>query len=184
MTETPPKPLLNIADVPLVENGHGEMFLAKIGRIGPAIGAKNFGCSLIVVPPGKRGFPFHAHHVNEEIFFILSGTGTLRHGDGTYPVRAGDVISSPPGGVEVAHQLVNTGTEDLRYLAISTNQQPEVVEYPDSGTFAVASGVPPDGDYSKARVAFIGRKEESLDYWAGEGEAAADPAGNPKGSGA
>lgn len=183
MTAEKQKPFLNIADVALVENGHGDMFLAKLGRMGPAIGAKNFGCSLIVVPPGKRAFPFHAHHVNEEIFFIISGTGTLRHGGETHPVRAGDVIASPPGGVEVAHQIINTGTEELRYLAIATHQQPEVVEYPDSGTFAVASGVPPDGDYTKARVAFIGRKEESLDYWAGEGEASAAEPKEPTGEG-
>jgi uncharacterized cupin superfamily protein len=121
------------------------------------------------VPPGKRAFPFHVHHVNEELFFVLSGSGELRFGDEVYPVRAGDVIASPPGGPEVAHQLVNSGSEELRYLAISTNTQPEVVEYPDSAKFAVLSGLPPGGDYRQARVAYIGRKENSLDYWDGEG---------------
>ncbi len=184
MTTEPAKPLLNIADVPLRDNGHGDMFQAKLGRIGPLIGAKNLGCSLTIVPPGKRAFPFHVHHVNEEMFFILSGAGALRHGSETYPVRAGDVISSPPGGAEAAHQLVNTGSEDLRYLAFSTLADPEVVEYPDSGKFAVLSGRPPDGDFRKARVAFIGRKETSLDYWDGEGADNSTPPGTPKGGGA
>jgi uncharacterized cupin superfamily protein len=163
------KPVLNLADVELRNNGHGTQFAAKLGRIGPKIGAKGLGCSLIVVPPGKRAFPFHVHHVNEEMFFILSGTGTLRYGPERYAVRAGDVIASPPGGVEVAHQLINDGREELRYLAFSTLTQPEVVEYPDSGKFAVMSGMPPSGDYRQARVAYIGRKENSLDYWDGEG---------------
>jgi len=163
------KPVLNLDEVEFRDNGHGAEFAAKIGRIGPTIGAKNLGCTLTVVPPGKRAYPFHAHHVNEEMFFILSGTGTLRHGTETFPVRAGDVIASPPGGPEVAHQLVNSGTEELRYLSFSTLQQPEVVEYPDSAKFAVLSGLPPSGDYTKARVAYIGRKENSLDYWDGEG---------------
>ncbi len=162
------RPILNLDEVELQDNGHGDAFQAKLGRIGPKIGTKNLGCMLTIVPPGKRAFPFHAHHANEELFFILSGTGTLRFGKHTYPVRAGDVIASPPGGSEVAHQLVNSGTEDLHYLAISTNTQPEVVEYPDSAKFAVMSGIPPGGDYGQARVAYIGRKETSLDYWDGE----------------
>jgi hypothetical protein len=36
-----------------------------------------------------------AGHVNEEMAFILEGTGTLRAGDREFPIRAGDVISSP-----------------------------------------------------------------------------------------
>lgn len=162
------RPILNLDEVQLMENAHGDAFFAKLGRIGPKIGTKTLGCMLTIVPPGKRAFPFHAHHVNEELFFVLSGTGTLRFGSETYPVRAGDVIASPPGGAEVAHQLINSGNEDLRYVAISTNAQPEVVEYPDSGKFAVMSGIPPDGDYRQARVRYIGRKETSLDYWDGE----------------
>jgi uncharacterized cupin superfamily protein len=163
------KPLLNLDEVEFRDNGHGTAFKAKLARIGPKIGAKGLGCSLIVVPPGKRAFPFHVHHVNEEMFFILSGTGTLRYGANSYSVRPGDLIASPPGGPEHAHQLVNDGSEELRYLAFSTLKQPEVVEYPDSDKFAVMSGMPPSGDYRQARVAYIGRKENSLDYWDGEG---------------
>jgi uncharacterized cupin superfamily protein len=163
------RPILNIDAVEFRDNTHGEAFQAKLARIGPKIGAKNLGCTLTVVPPGKRAFPFHVHHANEEMFFILSGTGTLRYGRDRYPVRAGDVIASPPGGAEVAHQLINDGSEELRYLAFSTVQQPEVVEYPDSGKFAVVSGRPEGGDFRQARVAYIGRKENSLDYWDGEG---------------
>jgi uncharacterized cupin superfamily protein len=163
------KPILNLDEAEFRDNAHGDGFQAKLARIGPKIGAKNLGCTLTVVPPGKRAFPFHVHHVNEELFFVLSGSGELRFGGEVYSVRAGDVIASPPGGPEVAHQLINSGTEELRYLAISTNTQPEVVEYPDSAKFAVLSGLPPSGDYRQARVAYIGRKENSLDYWYGEG---------------
>ncbi len=160
------KPVVNMADVPTQELRHGETFQATMARIGPLLGLQQLGCQITSVPPGKCAFPFHVHHRNEELFFVLAGSGTLRHGSETFPVRAGDVIASLAGGP--AHQLINTGSEELRYLAISTNADPEVVEYPDSGKFAVISGRPAGGTYTDARLAYVGRAENSLDYWDGE----------------
>src|SRR5436190_4218147 len=86
------KPVLNIADAPLKEQGHGERFHVNWGRIGPLIGMTGMGCALHVVPPGKRAFPFHAHHVSDEMFFILSGEGEYRFGEQTFAIKAGDVL--------------------------------------------------------------------------------------------
>lgn len=160
--------VLNIADIQLTEHGHGEGFVAKLGQFGPLIGARQLGCRLVVVPPGKKAWPYHAHHVNEEMFIILDGTGTLRLGGAEHPVKAGDVIACPAGGPETAHQIVNRGEEELRYLAISTMRSPEVLEYPDSGKFAVVSGSAPGGDKSARRMWYVGRAETSLGYWDGE----------------
>ena len=41
------------------------------------------------------------------MFFIVKGAGTLRYGDETRKIRAGDVICCPAGGPETAHQIVN-----------------------------------------------------------------------------
>ncbi len=159
------KPLVNVADVPLMDRGHGERFSVRWGRIGPAIGLTNLGCALHVVPPGKRAFPFHAHHVADELFFILSGTGEYRFGDQSFSVRPGDVLGAPAG--KAAHQLVNTGSEDLRYLGLSTIGSVDVVEYPDSKKFGVMAGVK-DGNPKSASFAHLGRAGETLDYWDGE----------------
>jgi uncharacterized cupin superfamily protein len=86
--------------------------------------------------PGKVGCPFHAHYVDDEIFFVLSGTGVLRYGDHIYPIGPNDAISCP-AGTGVAHQLANTGTEDLVYLGIGANSRTEVCVYPDSGKVMV-----------------------------------------------
>ncbi len=161
-------PILNISDIPLTDHGHGDGFAAKLGQFGPLIGMKQLGCRLVVVPPGKKAWPYHAHHVNEEMFVILEGAGTLRLGGAEHAVRAGDVIACPAGGAEMAHQLVNTSDAKLRYLAISTMQTPEIAEYPDSGKFAVISGSAPGGDKGARRTWFVGRAESSLDYWDGE----------------
>ena len=162
------KPVINIAEIPLRSLTHGKGFAAQLGRIGSLIGAKKLGCQLHIVPPGKKAFPRHAHHVNEEMMFILSGEGAYRAGEESYPVRAGDIIAAPAGDGSTAHQLLNTGANDLRYLCFSTRLDPEVVEYPDSGKFAVASMVPEEQGLMAARIAFVGRLGSGVDYWDGE----------------
>jgi uncharacterized cupin superfamily protein len=74
------------------------------------------------------------------MFLILEGEGELRFGDARYPIREHDVIACPPGGPEVAHQIVNTGTKTMRYLALSTIVEVEACEYPDSGKVLVVAG--------------------------------------------
>ena len=161
------KPVMNIADVPLRDNGHGDKFKAKIGSFGRAIGSTGIGCMLHVVPPGMRAFPYHNHHGMHELFVVVEGEGQYRFGKETYPVRAGDVLAAPAGGPETAHQLINTGDKELKYLGISTSVATEVVEYPDSGKFAVTSRF--DGSNPAAGgIRFVGRKDQTIDYWDGE----------------
>jgi uncharacterized cupin superfamily protein len=169
------KPVLNLDEVQIGDRPQmfqpagaaAERFSSRMGVVGARIGARLLGYNITAVPPGKRAFPLHNHHANEEMFFILQGTGELRVGDEHYSLRVGDFIASPPGGPEVAHQIINTGTEELRYLAVSTMITPETVEYPDSKKVALLSRqTAPDG--SARLVRHIGRADTSLDYWEGE----------------
>lgn len=160
------KPVINVADVPLRDNGDGGKFEAKMRSFARMIGSTGIGVMYVVVPPGKRAFPYHVHHVLHEMFVILEGTGEYRFGDQTYPVKAGDVCAAPAGGPEFAHQLINTGATELKYLGISTQANTEVVEYPDSGKFAVTSRY--DWATGTGGVRYIARPEGSLDYWDGE----------------
>jgi len=73
-----------------------------------------------------------------------------------------------PGGKETAHQIINTGDVELKYLAVSTKLSPEIAEYPDSGKFGVLADFPADADGKTQRFMFIGREGESGDYWEGE----------------
>jgi uncharacterized cupin superfamily protein len=160
------KPVINIADVKLRDNAHGEAFEAEIGSFGGSIGSTGIGCMLHVVPPGKRAFPFHNHHFKHELFVVLEGEGEYRFGKQTYPIKAGDVLAAPAGGQDVAHQIINTGQSEMKYLGLSTAGTTEVVEYPDSGKFAVLSRF--DWATGKGGVRYIGRVGNSLDYWDGE----------------
>jgi uncharacterized cupin superfamily protein len=144
-----------------------ERFESRSGTVGSRIGAKQLGYNVTVVPPGKRAFPMHNHHANEEMFFILEGKGELRAGQEIFSIREGDFIASPAGGADVAHQLINTGTTELRYLAVSTMITPEVIEYPDSGKLAMVSRQQgPEGTLRVVR--HVAREGDSLDYWDGE----------------
>jgi len=88
------------------------------------------------LPPQRIGCPFHFHMLDDELFFVLSGTGMLRYGEQIIPIRPGDAVSCP-AGTKVAHQIVNTGIEDLVYLGIGADSRNEVAVYPDSGKVMV-----------------------------------------------
>ncbi|HUJ25420.1 MAG TPA: cupin domain-containing protein [Myxococcales bacterium] len=124
-------------------------------------GAK-ISCGLWELPPGKRSFPFHRHHVTEEALYVLSGRAKVRTPDGETPIGPGDWVTFPAGGV--AHQLINDGAETLVYLGLSHNAVgADIVEYPDSGKVA-SSVVPPGGE----RKRFIFKANSQVDYFEGE----------------
>jgi len=158
------RPVINIADVTLADRGNGKSFAVKWGRVGPELGLNAIGCAIHVVPPGKKAFPFHRHHVMDELFFVLSGEGQYRWGAEILPVKAGDLIAAPAG--TKAHQLINTGKEDLRYLGISSISGTEVVEYPDSDKIGVTAGVK-NADFKTATFLGMGRLQK-VDYYDGE----------------
>jgi uncharacterized cupin superfamily protein len=161
-------PILNAADGDALPVEHGTEFAAVVTPLAERLGATQIGSNVTRVPPGKAAYPFHHHHANEEHFFVLGGTGVLRLGSATHPIRAGDYVYAAPGGAELAHQFVNTGTEDLIYLAISTKRLPEVVGYPDSGKTGVRTTAARDG----GRFLVEDRHKDTLGYWDGEDGAA------------
>jgi len=170
------KPILNLDEVKLRPRPStmaaigetAERFDARMGMIAPLIGAQKLGYNITAVPPGKRAFPFHNHRVNEEMFLVLEGSGEVRIGDETYPLKPHDIVACPPGGPETAHQIVNTGEVELKYLAVSTKESPEIAEYPDSGKFGILADYPPDDSGKPQRFVFVGREEDNRDYWESE----------------
>lgn len=170
-------PILNIHEVELVprpdtfapKGTAAERFEVNTAHLSQAVGAEKLGYNISSVPPGKAAYPFHSHRVNEEMFLILSGTGEVRIGENTYPLRDGDLVACPAGGPETAHQIRNCGKEELRYLAISTQESPEICDYPDSGKFGVYAVLPADQDGNPQYFYFMGRQKTAMDYWEDEG---------------
>ena len=154
------KPIMNLAAVEFDDVEDNGVYTSRRGQISAHIGARNLGYNLTVLPPGKVQCPFHSHHGEEEMFLILEGEGELRFGDQRYPIARHDVIACPPGGPEVAHQIINTGTTTLRYLALSTVVEVEACEYPDSGKVLVVAG-----KRGARSLRGMFRAETSVDYY-------------------
>ena len=159
------RPVINVADAPVHAGKSGAYFEYSMTELSSSAGANAIGANLTRVPPGKAAFPFHHHHANEEHFFVLSGSGVLRVGASTFDVKAQDYIVNLPGGPEGAHQLINTGVDDLVYLAISTVTVPEVVGYPDSGKTGVRFAASQE---EGARFLIENSAKDAVGYWEGE----------------
>ncbi|MEO1329537.1 MAG: cupin domain-containing protein [Pseudomonadota bacterium] len=155
-----------------IENPARGGFQATIARIGEAVGTEKIGVNVTMVPAGAKAWPRHWHYGAEELFIVLTGAGTLHFGARADPIKAGDVVSIR-ANTGIPFQIENTGTEELRYLAVSTLEQPEVVVYPDSGKVGVIAGAPPLRSAAAApelkRRQFF-RAEDAVGYWTGETE--------------
>jgi len=154
------KPIVNLDDVTFDDVEEDGLYTSRRARFSDRIGARNLGYNLTVLPPGKAQCPFHCHHGEEEMFLILEGEGELRFGQERYPIRRHDVIACPPGGPEVAHQIINTGTEPMRYLSLSTLVAVDACEYPDSGKVMVVSG-----NRESTKLWKMFRMENAVDYY-------------------
>ena len=153
--------VVNLDELKLEPFEKGGAYRSDCARIGPLLGARDLGYSYDVVPPGKKSCPFHSHHAEEEMFFIVRGTGTLRYGNETRRLRAGDVVCCPTGGPDTAHQIINDSDAELAYLSISTKAAAEVCEYPDSGKV---------GAFGRegSKVRHLSETSAGVDYWKGE----------------
>lgn len=93
--------------------------------------------NIFEIPPMKSAFPYHYHHNNEEIFFIISGSGILRTPEGERRVSAGDLLFFPANETG-AHKLTNdSDTEKLIYIDFDTANEIDVTVYPDSDKIAI-----------------------------------------------
>lgn len=157
--------ILNVADIPTRTFHSGPRFEAALGDIDGALGTTQIGATLHVVPAGKTAWPYHRHHGNDEIFYVVAGEGTYRVGDRRLPIKAGDLIGAPAGGE--AHQIINSSSGELRYIAFANHGRADVIEYPDSGKIAVAIEHG-DGGGQASMLDIEGYLKPSGGYWEGE----------------
>jgi uncharacterized cupin superfamily protein len=94
-------------------------------------GSKTVRLNRIEVDPGKRSTPLHAENDEEEIFYVLRGSGLSwqreRETDATFEVRAGDCLVHLGGGE--AHTLV-AGPDGLDVLAFGFGADPVLTYFP------------------------------------------------------
>lgn len=159
--------ILNLKDLEFTTQTHGENFEAEFALVANKLGAGKLGYRVTRVPAGKRAWPLHAHYVNEEMFFILSGSGSVTIGENQYPITKGDFIAAPPCP-DKPHQIINTSESTLTYICVSTMLEPEVVTYPDSKKIGVIAGSPPGRVDKNAKLFKFVPEDSGVDYWEGE----------------
>lgn len=95
-----------------------------------------FDVEILRIPSGKSPYPYHSHSAQWEFYHVITGTGFVRHEDGTTPIEAGDAFLFEPGQ---PHQLTNNSDADLLIYVVADNPIGESCHYPDSGKWLVRS---------------------------------------------
>ena len=128
--------IVNLHALPWTTWSTSERIGVEIKDPARKVGSSHCGLRLYRLAPGMQSTRLHRHLLQEEMFLILSGDGTLRHGDREIAVHKGDFILYPAGD-EAAHTFVNTGTVPMEYIATGDRVAHEVCEYPEDGTVYV-----------------------------------------------
>jgi uncharacterized cupin superfamily protein len=152
----------NLNDPHFDEPREHEGFRALRARVARQAGSERLGLSLWEVPPGEAAYPYHFHYTEEELVIVLQGTPSLRTPSGWRELAEGEVVAFLRGEAG-GHQLVNRTRETVRFLALSTSGEPDVVSYPDSGKLGAYERLP-QGEGLRA----LFRMGDAVDYYDGE----------------
>jgi uncharacterized cupin superfamily protein len=136
-------------------------FVCRRARLGRQAGSERTGLSMWELPAGERAYPYHWHLAEEELIVVLSGRPSLRTPDGWRELEEGEVVAFPVGE-RGAHEIANRSGQTVRFLSFS-NQQPDIVVWPESGKVGAFERRPQGGGLYK-----IFREQDAVDYWAGE----------------
>jgi uncharacterized cupin superfamily protein len=110
-----------------LELGH---LAAHWRNLGSAAGSRTIGVKRIQVEPGKWSTPLHVQGAEEEIFYVLGGSGTCLQDELAYEVGPGDCIVFLAAGP--AHTL-KAGADGLDVLAYGMRVPIEAPHLPRAG---------------------------------------------------
>jgi len=116
-------------DVERVRRDVGDI-RAWVRRLGAAAGATVVGVARFDIDPGCRPGPVHVHESEEEIFFVLSGSGLAWLDGAAHEIGPGDTIVCRAGGP--LHTFI-AGPDGLSVLAYGENHAPPLVRMPRAG---------------------------------------------------
>jgi len=150
-----PVPPFSVESIAWEEWNHGEHFGSRVRRLVDSAQGAHIGVVMEELPAGKQSCPFHYHMMEEEHVLVLEGQMTLRLGEKTHELKAGDYVHFP-AAQKLGHCFVNNGAETCRFLCFGERNPNDVVVYPDSGKVLVR------------QTHEIYRKMATMDYWEGE----------------
>lgn len=123
-------------DVPWKSREHGDLRFER-QRLGGARGGAGATLSRYRIPPGARSMPLHVHVDEEELFFVLDGSGLSWQGDAVHEVAAGDLIVHLADGAP--HTLLAAGDEPLEVLAYASGSPTQLTVLPRADVTWVGS---------------------------------------------
>lgn len=94
------------------------------------------GGSIWEFQPGEPEYVYHFHHGSDELLIVLRGEPKLRLREGERTLREGDVVPLPRG-VDGGRAISNPSNAVARVLILSSNAEPDVAEYPETGKIGV-----------------------------------------------
>jgi uncharacterized cupin superfamily protein len=103
--------------------------------LGTAAGTRDVGVTRIQVDPGRWSSPAHVELDEEELYFVLGGSGLLWEGGRTYDVRAGDCVVERVA--EDPHTF-RAGDDGLDILAFGQRTNPTATHLPRAGVVRMA----------------------------------------------
>jgi len=136
--------LVHIDEVEAVARAKGELQSTR-ALLGDAAGAREIGVSRWQVAPGMRSTPAHIHADEEEIAYVLGGSGLSWQDGKTYAVGPGDCITHRVNAE--AHTYL-AGDEGLDVLIFAEGSRTNITYLPRAGVFWLgAHWVPPDAPH-------------------------------------
>jgi uncharacterized cupin superfamily protein len=132
-------------DVPWKTHEHGELRFER-QRLSHPRGSAGVTLSRYRIPRGARSMPQHVHVDEEELFFVLAGSGLSWQGDAVHEVRAGDLIAHLADGEP--HTLLASPDEPLEVLVYASGSPTGLTHLPRAGVAWVGSGwIPQDAPH-------------------------------------
>jgi len=101
-----------------------------------AMGCKAVGISLMRLKPGEGASYVHRHKVQEEVFVVLKGTGTLQLDGRRHKVPEGTVVRVGP---TVYRAMGNTSRRDVVYMILGAIPPKN---FPKGGRTLLGDGIP------------------------------------------
>lgn len=135
-------PALLAADAPLLPkpSNYPPQLLAMLqpvlsGRekrpLGDLFGLTNLGVNLTTLAPGAASALRHAHSVQDEFIYIVSGTPTLVTDEGRVALSPG-MCAGFKAGSGNAHHLLNESFEPVVVLEVGDRTDGDAVSFPEA----------------------------------------------------
>lgn len=149
------KNIINLNSLEYKAEQRDENYKYESAPLAKEMGAEKLGFHAEILAPKSFSCPYHFHHSEEELFLVLEGEATLRQADQFRKVTKGDLIFFA-NGPEGVHQFYNHTDKPFKFFALSTMDDFEVCEYPDSKKVLL----------NKTKKLF--QLGQAVDYWKGE----------------